>query len=159
MTWKPVGRALIRASDLEVRVGSVDVGLSDRTLFLRCRSNAGRTMIPLAFGIVVPRSTVEGSAAPTGRYYPQESEGLVALGPCLGSRFTGEILFRPRSYNLRWLEVGLPGKVWDLNVDVWGADGSTSPTFRVSGWTDGTYTFSISGDRVGPAGAAPLTRD
>lgn len=158
--WRKVGAAIVRPSTQLAYLGRLTAALNGGNLPLRIRSEAGASLIPLSFGIVVPITTAGDGGLPSGRYYPQPDPSVVTLGPGAGVSFEGVLKFRPRSYNLKWLRVGYPAGSWSILVEAWDADVVNRPQFSVSGFSDGqTLTFSIDLDRVGPEGAAPLRHD
>lgn len=157
MTWTRIGAVTIGATTTTAYLGKVRAPLIDGFLHLRLSSEAGDTLRPLSFGVVIPETTTGEGAVPAGRYYPQNKPALVPLGPGLGPVFDGVLRFRPRGYNLRWLKVGYPAGSWTVIADAWSPDPAGLPEFTVYGWTDGeTLSFTLDSERVGPANAAPL---
>lgn len=159
MAWQRIGGAVIGPGTEVADLGEVNASLSAGFLQVRMRSRTTENLRPLSFGIVIPVPAGDDHALPTARYYPQDLPGLVPLGPGIGDRFAGRLQFKPRRYNQRWLAAGYPGTTWSVIAEVWGGQSPSTPTFNVYGYaTQEGLTFTLSGERVGPAGAAPLRR-
>lgn len=158
--WRPIGSAVMGAATQTVTLGRVGAELTNGFLPMRITSQAGASLVPLSFGIVIPDTLAGNGGMPTGRYYPQAFPSIVQLGPGVLSSFDGVIRFRPRHYNLKWLEIGYPAFYWRIEAEVWAPVGLVTPEFSVYEWTDGgSLTFSITAERVGPSEAAPLAHD
>jgi hypothetical protein len=140
-----------------VTVGPIDTVTDAGRVWLRISTDGGESMRPLAFGIVGFRST--GSTADLGsaRYYPEAVPALVMLGPSPFGRVIGDITFRPRSYNLRWLSVGLPFAEWRITVEAFAVGTSPGQTVQPPGFIRNGIKLFLGRRPVGIANAHPLS--
>lgn len=155
--WRPLGSCTVNATTLAAGLGFLDCPLSDGFLWLRFTTTAPADPVPLGFAVVRPISSSSSGGLPDGRYYPNREPSTVALGPGVGSSFTGPIRLRPRSYNARWLMAGYPARSWSISCEAWTPTSVPVPWFNPSGFLDGVAPLSVSTERVGPAAAAPLS--
>lgn len=137
MAWQPLGVAALTAKTEEVTLGRLGIELSQGQLLVRLSTSAGGSVRPLAFGVVGFIDDDGIRSLGDVRYYPQLEPSVVSLGYGDLTAVTGRLTFRPRAYNLRWLEVGLPSAVWQLTVEVFVPAGVTVPAFSVSALADG----------------------
>ena len=137
MGWQPLGVAALTAKTEEVTLGRLGIELSQGQLLVRLSTSAGGSVRPLAFGVVGFIDDDGIRSLGDARYYPQLEPSVVSLGYGDLTAVTGRLTFRPRAYNLRWLEVGLPSAVWRLTVEVFVPAGVTVPAFSVSAFADG----------------------
>jgi hypothetical protein len=157
LMWRTVGACSINARTLSVGLGFLDVPLTDGFLHMRFSTTAPADPTPLSFAIVRPIAAGGSGGLPDGRYYPNRDPSVVALGPGVGASFVGRILLRPRSYNARWLMAGYPARTWSVVAEVWAAMAEVAPWFNPAGFVSGDRNLRAAADRIGPAGAAPLS--
>jgi hypothetical protein len=155
--WTLIGTATANAETEQVTVGPIDTFTDDGRVWLRISTDGGESMRPLAFGIVGFKSTGGSNDLGTARYYPERGPTLVQLGPSPFKRVVGEITFRPRSYNLRWLSVGLPFAVWRFTVEAFVVGAATGQTVKPPGFVFNGIKLLLGRSPVGIANAHPLS--
>jgi len=155
--WTLIGTAAVTAETEQVTVGSIDTFTDDGRVWLRISTDGGQSIRPLAFGIVGFRSTGGTNDLGTARYYPEPVPTLVQLGSSPFKRVVGEITFRPRSYNLRWLSVGLPFAVWRFTVEAFVVGAPTGATVQSPGIVRNGIKLLLGRRPVGIANAHPLS--
>lgn len=155
--WTLIGTATVTPETEQVKVGPIDTFTDQGRVWLRISSNRGESMRPLAFGIVGFRSTGGTADLGSARYYPEEAPSLVVLGPSPFVRLIGEITFRPRSYNLRWLSVGIPVSEWRVTVEAFVVGAASDETVKPPGFIRNGIKLLLGRYPVGIANAHPLT--
>lgn len=159
MTWQFLGGGMLSRAVDRLTLGPVSAPLDRGVLLVKIGATQPGGIPPLSFGVVEPVGATEADGLTSGKHYPQPQPSLVALGPGIGSRFTGTLVYKLRAYNLRWLKytddrawVSLVAWVW--NPGAAGSVGNWLSRF-VSG---GGLRLRPSGQRYGPLGASPLIR-
>lgn len=133
MNWQTVGVVAVTALTDRATFGPVASPLDQGRLWLRLTSVSAGNMTPLAFAIVGIQDSEGTQPLPAGRFYPQGGPAVVHLGPGPFDAVDGQLWLRPRAYNLRWLSVGLPARVWIIRAEVLGAEAITDPRYEPPG--------------------------
>lgn len=154
--WQPIGFANLAANTPQVVIGRFAGELLNGVLHLRIAYEATAGPDPLSFLIVDFLDDDGTHSLGAEKYWPRPEPSVVRLGPSIESEAAGTVLLRPRSYNLRWLEAGLPAPRIPLSVSAWLPNGISFPRYIPSGFADGFSVFDPSGDPVGPGGAEAL---
>lgn len=141
MAWQPIGSAVITARTEEVTLGRLGIELSQGQLLVRMSTVGGGSIRPLAFGIVGFVDDDGIRSLGDARYYPQTEPSVLSLGYGDRTEATGRLTFRPRAYNLRWLEVGLPRSVWRISAEAFVPAGVTVPAYSVPAIADGAISL------------------
>jgi hypothetical protein len=154
--WETIGVVAVTATTETVRVGQFTSQTDDGRIWLRVSSGGAANLRPLAFGILSFIGTSGTRELGNARYYPDTAPSVVQLGPGPITEAVGWIDFRPRSYNQRWLSVGLPARVWILKVEALVTAGETDPVYQPGGFVNGIRKLLPLRGPVGPRGAWAL---
>ena len=146
--WKPLGSVTATAATRELRVGTFNGALTGGTLLVRGFSNDGAETRPLSFGTLKAYAS-SGNAVGFARFHPQPQPACAALYCGAYEAFEGEVRFRPRDYNRKWLDVAIPAAEWEIEMEVWAPAAVTNPTFTVPGF------LTPGGDRSADPGQRP----
>lgn len=128
--WKPLGSVTATAATRELRVGTFNGALTGGTLLVRGFSNDGAETRPLSFGTLKAYAS-SGDAVGFARFHPQPQPACAALYCGAYEAFEGEVRFRPRDYNRKWLDVAIPARAWTVELEVWAPAAVTNPTFTL----------------------------
>jgi hypothetical protein len=110
MAWTRVGSITVRPESDVVRVGVIEVP-PQGGIELMVRQVSPYQGFNFAYGLVSFRSPL-GRELGTVKCWPGPEWTAFALGEGLSSLSrAGELLFEPRSYNLRWVKAGFPWSV------------------------------------------------
>lgn len=134
LQWQPVGIAVLSATSAEVVLGTFSATLTDGYLPVLVGTMFPEDPTPLGFGVVGVIDNTGIRSVPSGRYYPNRQPEVLALGPATLASVTGEITFKPRSYNRRWLEHGIPAPTWAVRAMVASAEPQPTPRFTPGGF-------------------------
>ena len=154
--WHPIGFVALSAFASQVVVGRFAGELPNGLLHLRMSYAARSSPDPLSFLIVDFLDDSGVHSLGSEKWWPRPEPGVVRLGPSIGPEAEGRVLLRPRSYNMRWLEAGVPLHFLPVFVEAWLPQGTSSPQYLPTGFDDGFSLFDLSGVSVGPAGAQEL---
>jgi hypothetical protein len=131
--WQPVGVVNVTATTDRADFGEFSADLDQGRLWVRLSTSGAAGIRPLAFGIVGLIADDDTEQLGTAKYYPDQFSTVVQLGPGPYTAVRGRLFFRPRSYNQRWLSVGLPSAVWTVTAEVLSQGSVTDPAFNASG--------------------------
>lgn len=123
------------------------------------RLRASRDMRPLAYCYFQLRADDGTRTATQERYNPTADPQLVRIDPGpLAATFSGSLVLIPRSYNRRWLEVGLPSSVLSVWAEAWLPQGAADPDAVVPGFRDGAGRLVADSPAATPDDPVVLTR-
>ena len=110
MAWTRVGSVTVGPVSQEITVGQIEVP-PQGGIELMVRETSPGQPFKFAYGLVSFRST-RGKELGTVKCWPERDWSAFVLGTGLSALDrAGELLFEPRSYNLRWVKAGFP---WSL---------------------------------------------
>lgn len=151
--WFPIGYAVMGPSSREVRAGRFAGTLPGGVLYLMAEYLGQGSPDPLSFLLFDFLDDDGIRPLQAGKWWPKEQPSVVQLGPGIASEVAGTILIRPRSYNLRWLEAGLPEPLLPVAVSAWLETGTASPFAVPRGFDAGNGVVDVIGEPVGPGAA------
>jgi len=157
--WQTVGVVTVTAESETVTVGQLTTDTDQGRVWLEVASLNGRDMRPLGFAVLSFVSSSGVHEVGYSKYFPDTAPAVVTLGPGPVSSVSGTVELRPRSYNTRWLSVGLPTRVWCVKVSALVLNGQTDPSFGPRGFRNSVRKFFPSRGPVGPRGAWALSND
>jgi hypothetical protein len=156
MSWHPIGYRTVGALDGEVRIGRFAGTLPGGVLHLRAAYHGTSGPDPLSFGILDFLDDDGIRSVGSQKWWPKPQPSAVSLGPCPVAEVEGAILFSARSYNVKWLELGLPQPQIGVSVQAWLPVGVSEPIFCPSSLIVGADEYKITGSPVGPSSAYTL---
>jgi hypothetical protein len=138
----PVGYALITATTKRATIGRFSGELVNGQLLLTVTTANHSAVEGLAFGVVsfIDDDTgirVLGDA----RYYPKPEGTVIALGYGDLAEVSGEVIFEPRGYNLRWIKAEGPGATWGVFVEAETPSGVAVPAYSPTALADGAISL------------------
>lgn len=138
----PVGYALVTATTKRATIGRFSGELVNGQLLLTVTTANPSVIEGLAFGVIsfIDDDTgvrVLGDA----RYYPKPEGTVIALGYGDLSEVSGEVVFEPRSYNLRWIKSEGAAANWGIFVEAETPSGVAVPAYTPSALADGAISL------------------
>lgn len=133
MAWQTVGVVSVDALTERATFGPVSGSLDQGRLWLRLSTVSPPQPKPLAFGIVGLIDEQGSQPLASQKHWPSPWPAVMYLGPGPFSAVAGDLYLKPRSYNLKWLEVGLPARVWMVKAEVLGPGATTDPRYSANG--------------------------
>jgi len=129
-----LGAALVLPWTERVAVGHFAGDLINGQLLLTVTTTNPEVISGLAFGVfslVDDDSNVRilGEA----RYYPRPEPTTISLGYGDKTSVSGDLLFEPRAYNLRWLKRAESGGFWSMGVEAETPNGAGTPAYTPTG--------------------------
>ena len=116
MTWIPVGSVAVGPQDQEVLVGSFSLSAGDDSLWVKVTQLNPPDYWTYSYGLLTWKSSA-GQELGTIKVYGDVDSEVFQLSTGLPpSALTGDLLFRPRSYNRRWIEQAIP-PIWELDFE------------------------------------------
>lgn len=139
-----LGVALVMPWTERLPVGHFAGELINGQLLLTVTTTNPGVISGLAFGVfsLIDDDTnvrVLGEA----RYYPRPEPTTIALGYGDLSTVSGEIVFEPRAYNLRWLKRAESGGFWGLGVEAETPAGVATPAYTPVGIANGATVLDV----------------
>ena len=134
-------------------LGPVSAALDQGRLWLRLSTVSPPQPKPLAFGII---GLIDGQGSQplaSQKHWPSPWPAVMYLGPGPFSAVAGVLYLKPRSYNLKWLSVGLPARVWTVKAEVLGPGATTDPRYAPTGIVRRLRKLLPKGGPVGALGA------
>ena len=123
--WQSVGSITVGPNDLAVTVGAVTLAAGEDTLWIRAVQQGGQSPWPYGFGLLSWQTT-EGRELGTAKVFGHIEGEVFRLGVGLSPVERGGVLvFEPRSYNLRWVNLGNP---WSLAFESQSGQGQAPGT-------------------------------
>jgi hypothetical protein len=158
MPWAIVGQVSVGAEDREVEIGRVSCSLRGGVLPLLFAYASQLSPDNLSFCIVDFLGDDGVRSLGSARWWPKRQGSLVNLGPGVAESVEGRILVRPRSFNTRWLRVGLPSPVLPVRCSVWveGPGQVVAARFVPRSFSTASGFFVPSDEGAAPGGARPL---
>lgn len=133
MAWRRIGIVTISPTTDKAVVGPIEVPGFDG-VEVRVRLLSGPYPFQYGYGLLYYRSS-NGREMGTIRVYPKmEPEDYIIGKGMTVQDTTGELVFEPRTWNLRWVKAG-----FSLVVEILADLASDIPTdrYQASGFTDG----------------------
>ena len=116
MSWTPVGSVAVGPQDREVLVGSFSLEPDDNCIFVKVTQQNPPDYWTYSFGLLTWKSAA-GQELGTIKVYGDVDSEVFRLGTGLTpEERTGDLLFRARAYNRRWIEQALP-PIWELDFE------------------------------------------
>lgn len=153
MAWQTVGVVSVDALTEIARFGPVAASLDQGRLWLRLSTVSPVQTRPLAFAIVGMIDAEGSQPLQSQKHWPEPWPAVMHLGPGPFTSAAGELFVKPRSYNLKWLEVGLPARVWTLRAEVLGPGAVTDPRYSPTGIVRRLKKLFPASGPVGTSGA------
>lgn len=116
MTWTPVGSVAVGPQDQEVLVGSFSLEFGDDSIWVKVTQRNPPDFWTYSYGLLTWKSS-EGQELGTIKVHGDVDSEVYKLGTGLPpTQLTGDLLFRPRSFNRRWIEQAIP-PIWELDIE------------------------------------------
>ena len=140
--WQSVGSITVGPNDLAITVGAVTLAAGEDTLWVRATQQGGESPWPYGFGLLSWQTT-EGRELGTAKVFGHTEGEVFRLGVGLSPvERTGSLVFEPRSYNLRWVNLGHP---WSLAFEAQSGQGGGGGTGGVDAFAGGFVSTAGAG--------------
>ena len=116
MSWASVGSVNVGPRDREVLVGSFSMQPDDDTIWFRVTQTSPQDVWKYSYGLLTWRTSF-GQELGTEKVYGDTDSEVFRLGVGLPPlERNGSVLFTPRAYNRRWIEIDDP-PTWSLSFE------------------------------------------
>jgi len=161
MSWTPVGSVAVGPQDQEVLVGSFTLAAGDDSLWVKVTQQNPPDYWTYSYGLLTWKSN-QGQELGTIKVHGDVDSEVYRLGTGLApEELTGQLLFRPRSYNRRWIEQALP-PIWELDFEAQSgttAGGSGGIGIPATIWSPADTDNARSSFAINPDGYARIKLD
>lgn len=139
-----LGLALVMPWTERITVGHFSGDLINGQLLITATTTNPEVISGLAFGVF---SLVDDDSGVRtlgeARYYPRLEPTTLALGYGDKTTVSGDLVFEPRAYNLRWLKRAESGGFWSIAVEAETPSGVATPAFTPLGVARDGASLSI----------------
>ena len=162
MSWLPVGSVAVGPQDQEVLVGSFTMEFGDDTIWVKITQQNPPDFWSYSYGLLTWKSA-EGQELGTIKVFGDVDSEVYKLSTGLPpTLLTGDLLFRPRPFNRRWIEQAIP-PIWELDFEaqsgITGSGGSTPVGIPSTIWSPGDSGDTGSSFAIGSDGYARIKLD
>ena len=139
----PVGYATVTATTERATVGRFTGELVNGRLLLTVTTANPSAIEGLAFGVFsLVDDDLNIRVLGDARYYPKPEGTVISLGYGDVSEVSGDVVFEPRAYNLRWIKSEGPAASWAVYVEAESPAAVTVPAYTPTALADGAINLS-----------------